>query len=99
MEEEEEAWRSNHWGGSIEETSGEHLELSGKHPGWIWESFGSHLRISWNWFGRCLGIIWEEFGGLDTEEASGRNVTVRSQKLQYLSAKTKKLHPINHFTL
>ena len=68
-------------GGIIGETSGSIWELSERHLGEIWEAFGRHL-----------GVIREAFGGLEAEEASGRHLEVRSQKLQYLSAKMQKLH-------
>ena len=52
-------------------------EASGEAFGHLFgESFGTHL-----------GVIWEAFGGLEAEEASGRHLEVRSQKLQPLSTK------------
>ncbi len=53
--------------------------------GSIWDGFGNHLGIIWT-------AIWESFGGLEAEEASGRQLEVRSQKLMPLSARMPKLY-------
>ena len=58
----------------------------------IWEPFGGHLGAIWESFGNHLGAIWEAFGRLEPEQASGRHLEVRSQKLQPLSAKMQKFH-------
>ena len=80
----------------MEETSGEHLgalwEASGMDLGSIWKSFDNHLGVIWKSFGNHLGSIWDAFGGLEAEEASWRNLEVRSHKLQYLSARMQILH-------
>ena len=91
---EEQSLRSKHGGDNL----GSIWELCGKHLGCVWESFGSHVRISWDQFARYLGMIWEAFGGLKPEEASGRHLEVRSQKLQYITTKLQKFHSIVNST-
>ena len=73
--------------GAIWQSFGIIWESFGSHLGVIWEPFGSHLGIIWETFRSQLGAIGEAFGGLEPEQASGRHLEVRSQKLQPLSFK------------
>ena len=45
-----------------------------------------------------LGAIWELFGEAEAEEASGRHLEVRSQKVIHLSAKMHKFLFFVYFT-
>ena len=77
------------------EASGRHLGSisghlrSGKHLGSIWEASGKHLGGIWEASGEHLGGIWEASGTPGGHGAPGGS---RKQLLQYLPAKTQKLH-------
>ena len=49
-------------------------------------------------FGTHLETIWDVLGQLEAEEASGRHLEVRSQKLQSLSAKMQKWYTNDNLT-
>ena len=73
---EEESWMWNYGGAMRTKHGGDIWGASGRPLGGIWETSG---RI-WEAFRTHLGRIWWTFGGLEAEEASGKNLEVRSHK-------------------